>query len=289
MKLIYITTFLIAACSLQPGDGSAAIKHRWSFNTPGMAEDSVGTADLDLVGTAGVSGGTLNLPGGAPSRSDYARATGVSLTEIKGTLDGSSGQGVTMEAWFTQDVIQFNIKVVMGGNNIGGGGANYFDFAPRRGSGLQRPGMTINDNSHSQTVLDSTLSVPVAAQPYYVAMIWDDATNTMSFYRKALPGGTLESASIGMGGQTLSDMGALNAFHLGAAVVFNDPDFDGVIDEFRIHDEALTTEQIELSISLGPNSLTVPEPGCYYILMVFLFSSWSFKKLLCGREAGCIR
>ena len=88
-------------CSLQ---ANAALAHRWSFDNN---QDSVGGANLNLVGGASFTGGQLELPGGG-ARTNYASAPG-----ITGTL--ASSQSVTIEAWFTLDTLQNWSKVWMFG------------------------------------------------------------------------------------------------------------------------------------------------------------------------------
>lgn len=63
---------------------------------------------------------------------------------------------------------------------------------------------------------------------------------------------------------TLASIGTTNAY-LGKAQ-WNDPTFDGSIDEFRIYDTALDATQITASFADSANTVAVPESSSTALL-----------------------
>jgi hypothetical protein len=90
--LIVTTLFSFLAASAQ---SKADVVHRWSFNTDGMAEDSVGTANGTLVNGAIVSGGPVFLSGGVMAPYVELPANGA------GNINVNTYPNVTISAWYT--------------------------------------------------------------------------------------------------------------------------------------------------------------------------------------------
>ncbi len=229
-------------CSLQ---ANAALAHRWSFDNN---QDSVGGANLNLVGGASFTGGQLELPGGG-ARTNYASAPG-----ITGTL--ASSQSVTIEAWFTLDTLQNWSKVWMFGTAGAQPALSYIDYTPYTGLAGNLPKIDFDSNIGNElnTGGDAAGSLLSANTQYYVAAIYDATNNLMSFYTNGV---LTDSAS--MGGGNITQLGNTAQNFFGAAVNFNDPDMDGRINEVRIWNTALTAGDITSHNALGPN--VVPEPG----------------------------
>ncbi|QJE94263.1 LamG-like jellyroll fold domain-containing protein [Luteolibacter luteus] len=226
-----------------PAVPPALLTHRYSFS--GNLADSVGTANLSLVGTASVTGGKLNLPGGA-TRTNHARAQGASLAELASTIDGASA--LTIEGWFTQDTAQDWSKLLMLGLSTGG---NYIDITPKRGIDGNVPSASINPGNGEARVLGGT-PLPNAT-PHYFAATWDVPNNRLVL-RIGPVGGTLKTFLSTMGGKNLGGLN-IDQFFLGAAVAFGDPDFDGQIDELRIWKGSLTRTQVLDHFAVGPEEV----------------------------------
>jgi hypothetical protein len=232
----------------------AAVVHQYTFNND--AGDSVGTADLSINGTASVSGGVLNLPGGG-TRANNASATGAALTELASTINGTNA--VTMEIWFTQSVNRDWSKLFMAGS---GAETNYMDITPRRGNDGNISSCSYRNSPDEIHV--GTLGSPVVTNtPYYIACVWDESADLITIYEAEV--GNLASAvmaTVGLNGNDLASI-VFNEFYLGSAVFFGDGDFNGQINEFRIYDSALSVTELEASFAAGP---TVPEPTTLAIL-----------------------
>ncbi|MES2922572.1 MAG: LamG-like jellyroll fold domain-containing protein [Verrucomicrobiota bacterium] len=222
------------------------LKHRYSFASD--ATDSVGNADLTLVGTTAVTGGALNLPGGA-TRTNHATAQGAALTELGATINTATA--ITMEAWFNQDTFQGWAKIFMAGL---ANGNDFMDITPRRNGDGFVSSMTIRNDGDAGTVaLGGVNGAPLVNNTeYYVAATWDATQNLMTL-RIGAVGGTLSTYTGSMGGRSLASI-SVAQFFLGSAVFFGDPDFDGQIDEFRIWSGALGAAKVAANFAAGPNS-----------------------------------
>ncbi len=250
--------------SLQGGKFSE-VSHRYSFNVPGQAEDSVGTADLILTGAAAVTGGVLDLPGGG-TRANNASAIGASLTELAGTINGSDT--ITMEAWFSLDTSSNWNKLMMLGQ---GEDDNYMDMTTRRGGAPYTPSCSINDGSSEVHAISSEGTQLDVSTDYYMAAIWDETSDslTIAVAEVGNPVGAVFT-TVSMGGKDLGSI-IINEFYLGSAVQFGDSDLDAQIDEFRIYNAALSPAQISANIAAGPDAVaTVEDSG-----RIFTWSSQS--------------
>ncbi len=251
-KLTYLVVLLgVLMCY---GIVNAAVVHQYAFNTNGQAEDSVGTADLTINGTASVAGGVLILPGGG-ARTNNASATGAALTELGATVNGTDQ--LTMELWFTQSSNTDWAKLFMAGN---GTDQNYMDITPRRGNDGNVGSCSYRFNADEIKV--NTPGAPIANNTaYYIACTWDETADEIRIYEAEV--GNLASAvtaTVSLGGNDLASL-IFTEFYLGSAVHFGDGDYNGQIDEFRIHDTALSVSEIEASFAAGPDEGPTPKDG----------------------------
>lgn len=221
-----------------------SLAHRYSFDRD--LSDSAGGADLSLVGGASVSGGALQLPGG-PSRTNHAAAQGGALTGLEDTIQHAVA--VSVEGWFTQDAAQNWSKVFMAGL---GSGEDYMDITPRRQTDGNAASMSLLVDGGEETQAIAEDSPPLdTGRDYYFAAVWDQATDRLTLHIGPV-GGSLETYTGPMGGRSLADLD-LDEFHLGAAVYWDDPDFHGRIDEFRVWNGALGDAKVADNFAAGPN------------------------------------
>ena len=247
---IVLLGLLMCCCGML----NAAVIHQYAFSTNGQIEDSVGTADLTLNGTASVTGGALILPGGG-ARTNNASAVGEALAELGASINGTDE--LTIEIWFTQGADQNWSKLFMTGN---GSETNYMDITPRRGNEGNVSSCSFRDDG-TEIHVNTSGSPLVSNTPCYIACVWDETADTIMIYRADL--GNLAGAvsgTTGLGGKDLASI-VVDEFYLGSAVYFGDGDYTGQVDEFRIYDTALTVAEIEASFTAGPDAGPTPKDG----------------------------
>lgn len=224
---------------------NGSLLHRWSFDN---TLDSVGDARLTLVGDAAVAGGQLELPGSSIPRTHYGSVN------IGSTLAGLTS--MTVESWFTLDVLNVWSKVWMFGRPNGGNqpGFSYAYFTPH--SDASNPRMSIdltNSTNYSTGAAPNPATMALATQ-YHVAAVYDAPANQMRMY---INGVQADAAS--MGGQNVSQLGTTLENFFGASLFFSDTDFGGRINEVRIWNRPLTAAEIASNRTLGPDLLPAPE------------------------------
>lgn len=225
-----------------PAIPDPVLSHRWGFDD--NAFDSVGHANLNLVGDAYLASGNLMLPGGG-IRANYAAASGTGLSELATTL--RSPYGITIEAWFSQINVANWSKVFMAGHGAGGG---YLDLTPRRGTDGLGTSISFNNGETEAYATGKYRNAPLTTgNNYYVAGVWDPVNDELTFHI-GIPGSTLSTYTTSLGGMSLEEI-QINQFALGASVEFTDPDFNGRISEFRIWNGTLDTATIKANFKAG--------------------------------------
>ena len=123
--------------------------HHWDFNTDGT--DSISGSNVTLVGAATISGGSLNIPGGAVFV-DYGSVNLATTLNNNPTL--------TIECWYTQNALVNWSKVWMFGfdNAPGEPQLSYIDYTPFTGLGGNPPKIDFdpNDNNEFNAVANGT-------------------------------------------------------------------------------------------------------------------------------------
>jgi hypothetical protein len=261
----------LAAAALIAAPASATLVHKYTFNA-NNANDSVGGAHGTVVDNTGIhtyTGGAINLSAnnGAGSNQDFTNpATVGAFVDLPNDIftgavqSGTYGQ-VTLETWFTVDqnrtwaeVFVFGTSDGGEGMSNGGGGQSYVAGIPQSGPGDFRvttkspsvetpliggPPLTTNQRHHVVMVLDQ-LDIDGGA----------NLNGTATLY---LNNGAPVRAPI----QPLIDTMVNNNNWLGRSQ-WPDPLFDGLIDEFRIYDHALTAGEVATSFTAGPEPAPLP-------------------------------
>lgn len=273
---------------------SAGPKHRYSFN--GDANDSVGGAHGTLVNpnaTASYASfttapGQLDLRfnntatnGAITSNQDFSlpAATGAYVDLPNGTIS-VLGPGATFEAWITEEtqrtwarVFDFGRSDVGENSSAGANNSNYLFLTPRA---LGAPGGPPNNNAGGPVrFAHRSLNPPPAAGGYgenfvddntflatgaehHLAVVWDEVAGTQRLYVDGVEveqqSGVLRSTL------TLATLQDLNNW-LGRSQ-WGDPLFDGLFNELRIYDRALSAGEVLGNFQAGPDTVNViPEPG----------------------------
>lgn len=252
---LFVTVLLNAAFAAH---GAAIVTHRYSFTADGT--DSVSNANAALIGGATFAGGELVLPGGSP-RTNYASLPLSVGTEINGY------SALTVEIWFTQNFVQNWSKAFYFGNNAGGFANDGLELCPVKGDGFGSSKVEfLNDtiaNAFGANGLGEPSPFYSSGTQYYVAAVFDAGNDLLSFYSD----GTLAGTKPLLAGE-LSDL-TLSGLFLGAAVGWNDPDFSGSLNEFRIWNGALDSAQVAAQYVAGPN-VVVPEASAGALLAAAL-------------------
>ena len=259
----------LAAAALIAAPASATLVHKYTFND-NTANDSIGGAHGTVVDNTGIhtyTGGAINLSAnnGAGSNQDFTLPTtvGAYVDLPNGILSStafSTGQ-VTLETWFTVQENRAWAEVFVFGTSDGGedqspgaGGQSYVAGIPQSGPGDFR----VTTKSPSvETPLIGGPPLPVN-QRHHVVMVLDqfdtdggvNLNGTATLYLN-------NGAPVRQPIQPLIDSMLDNNNWLGRSQ-WPDPLFDGLIDEFRIYDHALTAGEVATSFTTGPDPAPLP-------------------------------
>lgn len=269
----------VSACAiaLAPVVADAAVVHKYTFNN-GNTNDSVGGAHgvlVDNTGIATYTGGAINLSGnnGANSNQDFSQPTTVgAFVDLPNNIfmnafnGGTFGQA-SLEIWFTVQEHHDWAEVFSLGNSgpdameglsDGGDDQDYIALIPRSGAG-------VNDfRATTKTALGDPEEAPIIITPtpatlnqrHHVVMTFDMFDGTAGLNGTAnvyLNNGTPVAGEIRPFLDSLND----NNNWLGRSP-WPDALFDGMIDEFRIYDHAMTASEVTTSFNIGPEPAPLP-------------------------------
>jgi hypothetical protein len=243
--------------------------NRYTFNNLPSGDDGtivpdvIGGANAVIRGSGAVPQGTtgINLPGGTPDFAAY-----VDLPN--GLL--STKTNVTLETWMTVESTQNWSRVMdFGTTNIGEltgpaagpyNGTNYVMVSNSNGTSMDQRfehvgGLSENlraqDGQPFGISRDSALTAILGIQQH-VVFTFDDAANEWRYYRN------------GVLMEVISDLTSLLSIPdvnnwLGRSQWSGDFNTDGIYDEFRVYDYALTPAEIAGNFEAGPDVINIPE------------------------------
>lgn len=213
-----------------------SLAHRYSFNTnsPAAAWDSVGMAHGFLMGNATVSNAGLQLPGSSGS---YVNLPG-------GLVSGSSA--VTLECWATFGVNGNWARVADFGNISGASGSQYFFYSPHTSLVGQR--MELGASTTTTFDISGTLD----NQTVHLVCIVDPVNNYAAVYTNAVLEQTMTAT------WPAFTSVSKNWSFIGRSLFSSDAWLNGTIDELRLYDGRLTTNQITADYLAGPQTLASP-------------------------------
>jgi uncharacterized protein YjdB len=220
--------------------GSQVLQHEWSFNETGgaTAADTVGGADLSLLGSSSLGGGVLTLPGGAGNYAQFPN----------GIL--SSNFSITIETWLTDNGGQTWARVwSFGGGTAGPNnnkiGNNYIDLIPKAG-GVTGLWTEFKAGGVTEDVVDvGNVPLPTGSEKY-IAMTYDASKQTCLMYSNGVLVAIGTNITI-----TPASLGYTYNNYLGNDQ-YNDPIFNGTYDEMRIWDGAMSQVYLLESAAAGP-------------------------------------
>jgi hypothetical protein len=223
------------------------------------------------------AGGQLDLSAnvGNPSNNITEDAYVDLPNNIISSIGAATGK-MTIEAWFTVTqnrtwarIFDFGKSDGAEGTSGGAPNSNYMMFTPRSGDRGARLAIRSNDTldgGFGETFNDQTTptndGLPTGTQHHMVA-VFDDVNDLQRLY---IDGQAAEVGTLPLRASfSLSGLQDINNF-LGRAQ-WPDPLFDGLFNEFRIYNYALTGNQVLGNFQTGPDVVNVPEPACIMALL----------------------
>jgi hypothetical protein len=215
-------------------NNAAQLQHRYSFTSD--ASDSIGGANGTLMGNATVSGGNLVLDG----------TSGTYLNLPGGIV--SSNTAVTIEAWATfgassawARLFDFGSTTGFGTNTTGP--ANFWWCGPNTGA------TTRSDVATTAGFNNVDGAPPLNNRTAHVTITYDPVDGMMLLYTNGVLIEANYSATV-----PLSSVSSDDAF-IGRSQFPADPYLIASIDEFRIYNGALNSDEVAATEALGPSAL----------------------------------
>ncbi|MCA9189964.1 MAG: LamG domain-containing protein [Planctomycetales bacterium] len=288
----WLVAVITASTMIAAVQANAALKHRYSFTD--SADDSVGGANGMVVdaGTAPnyiFSGGQLDLSANVGQGSNgITEDAYVDLPNgiVSGAVNSGVNGAISFEFWATvaeqrtwQRFGDFGTSNGGEDTSPAGDASAYVLITPN--SGRHANGLEITNHPASnagEPNVGLAGPFPVGSEHHVVA-VYDHndtsggANGTMSlYYDGGLVGSNEIHADLDM--RTMVD----NNNWLGRSQ-WNDAVFDGSYNEFRIYDEAVSSEYVARSFAAGPN-VVVPEPATVTLLSVLACLAIPFRRRL---------
>lgn len=219
--------------------GPQVLQHEWSFNESGgtTAADSIGGADITLLGTSSLGGGVLTLPGGSGNYAQFPN----------GIL--SSNYSITIETWLTDNGGQTWARAwSFGGGTTGPNnnkiGNNYIDLIPKAG-GVTGMWTEFKAGAVKDVVDIGNVPLPTGSEKY-IAVTYDAQKQTCMMYSNGVQVAVGTNIAI-----TPASLGYTYNNYLGNDQ-YNDPIFNGTYDEMRIWDGAMSQIYLLATAAAGP-------------------------------------
>jgi hypothetical protein len=234
---------LLLVCALAFGfvPGRAALVHRYSFND-GTARDLAGSVDGRLLGPgATIAGGQLRLVNDAATPREK-----VSCLEFASAVLPKAGSA-SLAVWFTAKDIGGFARVINFGDSEGTEGKEFIYFSPATEERVSRVAITGSDVG-SKTYIDAdALDNGV---PHLAVIVVDGAAKTLRLFVD----GKEPRPAQHLGDNVLEKVRPVQNW-LGRSSFAADPGLTAAIDEFRVYDHALTSEDALKLHEAGPDAL----------------------------------
>jgi hypothetical protein len=231
----------------------ALLLHRYSFDGSGAtALDSIGGADASIVGGAKATqaAGAVALSGDYGSGYDNEAYVNLPASVWRGLASA------TFEIWFNwqgagrvgasawQRLFDF-------GTQSNGAAYKYLYVTTESKSGVRVAFSLDGNGTDSGEVSIVTMQPAPQNVLQHVAVVVDQAASSLSLYVDGAPQGSVRLPG------TLADVAPVNLW-LGRSNFPGDPAFYGSLLEFRIYGTALTSQQVQQSVAVGPNYAFLP-------------------------------
>ena len=261
-RLLSPAICLLASLVITSSVQAATIGH-WRFeNSPGFLNDSAGsyilTNNNDVTQVATPFGSTV--PQTSASNEYAASFNGTNAFLASGADPNFDlGNAFTIEAYFRPNALT-GTHMIASHTRTSDNQRSWF-LATNDASGIRMNLSANGTNNKTENAFNGSLTT---GKSYYVAAAFDGSTHSVTFYLKNLTDDTaLQTATIAFvadGSNITSVHNSSAHFNIGAA---GNGDvgsvFDGIIDEVRLSDTALSQGQL----------MIIPEPGAYGMLVGF--------------------
>ena len=274
-----------AALAIIASPANAVLTNQYAFNN-NTADDSIGGQHGVVIDNTGISqytGGAIDLTGNNGANSNPAGDPTFSLPTTVGAfidlpngvftsaVDGGTYGAISLEIWFTTqqnrgwaEAFSFGISnSTTGGENLSAGGGSYVALIPQSSTNpAEFRATTRNEGSGMEAWINNVTplpALPTGVKEHVVYVLdhndTDGGTKPNGTGRLYLNGTDVGAAEI----QGFLDSLSLNDVNnwLGRSQ-WGDPLYDGLIDEFRIYDHALTSGEVTASFSTGPDAAPLP-------------------------------
>jgi hypothetical protein len=248
------------------GPPAAILIHRYSFSS-GTANDSVGTANGVLHGSASISGGQLLLPNATSVGPglDYLELPYGIITNATGTRTNYNGPAgvyndpsVTVEAWATFYPNQYTWAELFDFGNTDSGHNGEYDIHVCIHANDDDTFIGISDSDNANNDYQF-VDVPGGSRldgktNIYIAAVFNPPAGYLAIYTNGVLMGENSSVTIPMAGVWAQTN------KIGADV-WPDPGVQGSVAEFRIYNGVLSPDQIAEDYVLGPSKLSTSPPS----------------------------
>ncbi|MBQ1429779.1 MAG: hypothetical protein IIZ06_08945, partial [Kiritimatiellae bacterium] len=237
---------------------TAALTHRWSFNTDGYdyTDSITGNSPASTFGGAAnrkTVGGKLVLTG---------NGSGQGSLGLGKNLLGSGD--ATVEIWASHDAVKNYARVFDYGNGSyasNPGQTDCFLFIWSAGTEVSRDIVLLKKANATAFERHGTMSAMEWGKQYYFAVTFKDngdGSSTIKWMRRDAATGALERyKEETVSGWTLATLAATNPdFWLGVSKYSSDHDANASYDEVRIWNGALGEDQLAANAAMGPNAFT---------------------------------
>jgi hypothetical protein len=212
------------------------LAHRYSFTSSSpYVWDSIGMAHGTLQGNAAIANSALQLAG---LYGDYANLPG-------GLVAGSPA--ATIEFWTSLGPNGTGAQVFDFGDIINSLGQNYLAFSPHTVYSTAQLGLVTTAGS-----MNVGTTEPFDNQALQVDCIVDPVSGYNAIYTNGVLLSVVANPT-----PPLNGVSSAWSF-IGRSLFGADAWLNGVLDEFRLYDGALTPDQITADFRFGPNALAVP-------------------------------
>lgn len=213
---------------------AAEMTHRYSFN--GSTEDLVGNRDAQVTGSAMIVDNQLVLDASPGSYADL----GADLVE--------GYHALTLEAWASFGANGNWVRLWdIGSQNDAGNGVTSIFFSPRTGNNDGE--MTIFSQAGNNNIWPAGMGILDGSTNLHIVAVYND----IGGYQRLYFNGQLvaENTTPTVPLSTIDDQNAW----LGRSLFGADPYLNGSIDEFRVYNGAVSSQQVAVNYAAGPDKL----------------------------------